>query len=161
MRLACLMEAPTWIADVTIEFFPKLFCVLLTKLILRVDRDWWVRQSSSALTCILIMRRRFWNTCSRMSCKVLRVGWARIFFFLSSWNKFACLDAVQTWVNVLPITHKRIPMQMAPLVRLDTNLERQVIIIQDFLSLSVTWCPYESVVYGVIEVRHIYFKFHN
>lgn len=52
-------------------------------------------------------------------------------------------------------------MQMTSLVRLNTYLEWQVIVVQNFLSLSVTICPYEGVVYGMIEVRHIYFKFHN
>ena len=161
MRLACLVEATTWITNVTIEFFPEFFCVFLAQLILRVDRDWRVRQSPSALTRIFIMGRGLWNAGTRMGGKVLRVGWPAIFFFLSSWNKLAGLNAVQTWVNVLSVTHKGISVQMTPLVRLDTDLEWQVIIVQYLLGLSMTWTSYESVVNGVIEVRHIYFKFHN
>ena len=155
------MEASTWISNVTIEFFPKFFGIFLAKLILGIYSNWRVRQPSSALTRVIIMCRRFWNTSTRMSCEVLRVRWPAIFFFLSPWNKFTCLDAVQTWVDVLTITHKRITVQMTSLVRLDTHLKWQVIVIQYFLSLSMSWRPYESVVYGMIEVRHIYFKFHN
>jgi hypothetical protein len=50
---------------------------------------------------------------------------------------------------------------MTSLVGLDTDLEWQMIVIKYFLSLSVSRRPYESIVYGVFEVRHIYFKFHN
>lgn len=161
VRLTCLMDAPTWITNVTIELFPKFFGIFLTKLILGVDRDWRVRQSSSALACVIIVCRRFWNAGTGMSRKVLRVRWPAIFFFLSSWNKLTSLYAVQTWVHVLAITHKWITMQMTSLVRLNTYLEWQMIVVQNFLSLSVSICPYEGVVYGMIEVRHIYFKFHN
>jgi len=155
------MEAPTWITNVTIELFPKFFCIFLTKLILGVDRYWRVRQSSSALARIVIMSRRFWNASARMSGKVLRVRWPAIFFFLSPRNKFTSFNTVQTCVHILAITHKWITMQMTSLVRLNTYLEWQMIVVQNFLSLSVSICPYESVVYGMIEVRHIYFKFHN
>jgi len=157
--LGWLINTSTGITDVTIEFFPEFLCIFLAQLILRVYRYWRMRKSSSALASIFIMSRWFRCTCSSMSGIILSIWGSTINFFLSPWHIFASFNALQTWIRIVSVTHKWIPVQMASLMSLNAHLEWQVVILKHLLSLSVAWSPYESVVYLVVELRHIYLNF--